>query len=133
LAAVETLTDGPVGQGSRYRLRFRSGVGDSIVTYVGFEPPRSWTSTSTSARLTVRLEGEVVPDARGSYLRFRAQLLPRGALRLLAPVLRRLLRRRWEQDLAVIRSVLENSAPDNEGDGDRGDRSRVREPVRQHP
>ena len=133
LVAVETLTDGPVGQGSRYRLRFRSGVGDSIVTYVGFEPPRSWTSTSTSARLAVRFEGEVVPDARGSYLRFRAQLLPRGALRLLAPVLRRLLRRRWEQDLAVIRSVLENSALDNEGDGDRGDRSRVREPVRQHP
>jgi uncharacterized protein YndB with AHSA1/START domain len=110
LIAVQKLTDGPVGQGTRYRMQCRRGVRDSVVEYLGFEQPRSWTSTSTSANLDVRFEGEVVPDAGRSHLRFRARLLPRGVLRPLAPMLRRLLRRRWERDLAVLRSELEKSA-----------------------
>ncbi|MGY1631158.1 wax ester/triacylglycerol synthase domain-containing protein [Geodermatophilus sp. SYSU D01186] len=111
VVAVQQLTAGPVGPGSRYRLRFRSGVGDSTVEVLGFDPPRAWTSTSTSARLDVRFEGEVVPDAGGSSLRFRAELRPRGALRPLAPVLRRVLRRRWEQDLATLRALLQERPP----------------------
>lgn len=110
LIAVQKLTGGPVGQGTRYRMQFRRGVRDSVVEYLGFEKPRSWTATSTSAHLDVRFEGEVVPDAGRSHLRFRARLLPRGVLRPLAPMRRRLLRRRWERDLAVMRSELEKSA-----------------------
>jgi uncharacterized protein YndB with AHSA1/START domain len=112
LAAVEKLTDGPIGAGTRYRMQFRSGVGESIVEYVAFEPPRSWASTSTSARLDVRFEGEVIPGSEGTRLRFRAELLPHGALRLLAPAARRVLRGRWERDLTSIRSVLERGRVD---------------------
>ena len=64
LAAVQKLTDGSIGPGTRYRLRFR------------------------------------------------AQLQPHGALRLIAPVARRVLRRRWERDLTTIRSVLEGRGAD---------------------
>ena len=77
LRSVTTLTDGPIGIGTRYRLRFRGwAVADSVVEYVGFDPPRSWTARGRSARLEVCFEGQIVPTAAGSRLRFRGR---RGA------------------------------------------------------
>ena len=104
---VELLTDGPVGVGTRYR--FHSSAGEGVVQYIRFDPPRAWTATSCGDRLDVRFEGEVVPLEGRSHLRFRAELRPRGALRLLAPVVRQVLRRRWQRDLAVLRSRVEQA------------------------
>jgi uncharacterized protein YndB with AHSA1/START domain len=104
---VELLTDGPVGVDMRYRVH--SSAGEGVVQYIRFDPPRAWTATSSGDRLDVRFEGEVVPLEGRSHLRFRAELHPRGALRLLAPVVRQVLRRRWQRDLAVLRSRVEQS------------------------
>jgi diacylglycerol O-acyltransferase / wax synthase len=106
LADAEKLTAGPIGVGSRFRMRFRRGVGDSLVEYVQFEPPRFWASMSTSRRLDVRFEGTVIPIQAGSRLVVRTLLLPKGMLRLLQPVLRGVMRRSWEHHLAAIRGKL---------------------------
>jgi hypothetical protein len=112
VAEVEKLTGGPIGVGSRYRMRFRSGVGNSLVEVVAFDAPRTWASRSSAARLDVRFQGDVVPDAGGCCLRFRAAVRPRGVLRLLAPVLRRVLRRRLQQDLSTLRTLHEDERTD---------------------
>ncbi|WP_165825998.1 wax ester/triacylglycerol synthase domain-containing protein [Actinomycetospora cinnamomea] len=104
---VKPLTDGPIGPGTRYRLH--TSAGGRVVQYIGFDPPRAWTATSSEDRLDVRFEGEIVPLEGRSHLRFRAELRPRGALRLLAPFVRQVLRRRWQRDLAVLRSLVEQS------------------------
>jgi diacylglycerol O-acyltransferase / wax synthase len=106
LADVEKLTAGPIGVGSRFRMRFRRGVGDSLVEYVQFDPPRFWASTSTSRRLDVRFEGAVTPTRTGSRLVVRTLLQPKGMFRPLRPVLRLVMRRSWEHHLAAIRTKL---------------------------
>jgi uncharacterized protein YndB with AHSA1/START domain len=107
LRAVEKLTDGPIGVGTRFRMTFGHGVGDSTVTYVRFDPPRTWAAQSTSPRLDVRAEGEVVPVGSGARLVVRTDLRPHGPLRLLAPVLRRYMHAAWDRNLGVIKTQLE--------------------------
>jgi diacylglycerol O-acyltransferase / wax synthase len=109
LTEAEKLTTGPIGVGTRFRMRFRRGVGDSLVEYVRFAPPHSWASRSTSRRLDVRFEGEVNATDSGSRLVVRTLLLPKGPLRLLRPVLRTMMRRSWDHHLAAIRTKLTHS------------------------
>jgi hypothetical protein len=109
LTEAEKLTTGPIDVGTRFRMRFRRGVGDSLVEYVRFAPPHSWASTSRSRRLDVRFEGEVNATDSGSLLVVRTLLLPKGPLRLLRPVLRTMMRRSWDHHLAAIRTKLTHS------------------------
>ena len=108
LRAVEQLTEGPIGVGTKFRMTFGHGAGDSTVTYVRFDPPRCWAAQSTSPRLDVRAEGEVVAVGSGARLVVRTDLRPRGPLRPLAPLLRRYMHSAWNRNLAVIRAQLEN-------------------------
>jgi hypothetical protein len=108
LRALEQLTDGPIGIGTRFRMTFGHGIGDSTVTYLRFDPPRSWAAQSTSPRLDVRADGEVVPVGSGSRLVVRTDLRPHGPLRPLTPVLRRYLHAARNRNLAVIKTQLEN-------------------------
>jgi hypothetical protein len=89
-------------------MTFGRGVGDSRVTYVRFDPPRSWAAESTSPRLDVGAEGEVAPTGSGSRVVVRTEVRPHGPLRLLAPVLRRYVHSAWNRNLAVIKAQLEN-------------------------
>ncbi|MGY1701875.1 wax ester/triacylglycerol synthase domain-containing protein [Geodermatophilus sp. SYSU D00766] len=110
LLSVEQLTDGPIGAGTRFRMRFGHGVGDSTVTFTGFDPPRSWAAHSTSAQLDVHAEGHVQPAGSGARLIVRTDLRPHGPLRPLTPLLRRYVHRTWDRDLATIRTHLHPGA-----------------------
>ncbi|HET7247443.1 MAG TPA: SRPBCC family protein [Streptosporangiaceae bacterium] len=107
LREPEKLTAGPVGAGTRYRVRFGRGVGTAIIENTGFDRPRSWSAVSTARRLTVRFRGQVTPDPRGCQLAVHTELQPRGVLRVLSPLLRRLVRRSWAQDLRAIKAIIE--------------------------
>ena len=83
------LTPGPIGAGTRYRVRFGRGVGTAMIENTAFDPPRSWAAVSTSRRLTRRLSGARSPmRAGGCRLAVRTELFPRGGLRVLSPLLR---------------------------------------------
>lgn len=110
LRAVEALTDGPLRAGSRYRVRFGRGVGDSVITYEQLERPRRWRTRSTSRMLDVRFTGSVTPMAGGSQVDLHTTLLPRGPLRLVRPLLARTMRKSWDQHLATITATLERPA-----------------------
>ncbi|MGY1666745.1 wax ester/triacylglycerol synthase domain-containing protein [Geodermatophilus sp. SYSU D00696] len=110
LLAVEQLDEGPVGVGSRFRMRFGHGVGDSTVTYTGFDPPRSWAAHSMSPRLDVHAEGRVEAAGSGARLVVRTDVRPRGPLRPLTPLLRRYVHRTWDRHLAAVRARLEQPA-----------------------
>jgi hypothetical protein len=107
LLAVEKLTPGPIGVGTRYRVRFGRGVGAAIIENTAFDRPRRWSAVSTSRRLDVDFHGRTVDTAGGCRLSARTELHPRGALRVLAPVLRAVLRRSWDRDLRMIKTIVE--------------------------
>ncbi len=68
------------------------GVGWSTTENVAFKRPSFWAATSASRRLDVRFEEEVTPTERGARLVVRALLLPHCVLRLVQPILRRIMR-----------------------------------------
>jgi hypothetical protein len=108
LREAEKLTPGPVGVGTRYRVRFGRGVGAAIIENTAFDRPRGWSGVSTSRRLDVRFRGQVTGLPGGCQLAVRTELSPRGALRMFSPVLRRLMRRSWDKDLAAIKAIIEH-------------------------
>jgi hypothetical protein len=108
LREAEKLTPGPIGTGTRYRVRFGRGVGTAVIENTAFDRPRSWSAVSTSRRLEVHFRGKVTEFPGGCRLAVQTELLPHGALRVLSPFLRRLMRRSWEKDLAAIKAIIEH-------------------------
>jgi len=108
VAGGRELTPGRAGVGTRYRVRFGRGVGAAIIENTAFDRPRGWSGVSTSRRLEVRFQGQVTGLPGGCQLAVRTELYPRGALRVFSPVLRRMMRRSWDQDLAAIKAMIEH-------------------------
>jgi len=106
LLEVEKLTAGPIGLGTRFRIRL-DGVGWSTTENIAFQRPSFCAATSASRLLDVRLEWEVTPTERGARLSVRTLLLPHGVLRFAQPILRRIMREQWEHHLRRIKAKLE--------------------------
>jgi Polyketide cyclase / dehydrase and lipid transport len=104
---VAKLTPGPIGTGTRYRVRFGRGVGVAIIENTAFDRPRSWSAISRSPRLDVRFRGQVTDIPGGCRLAVRTELLPHGALRGLSPFLRQVMHRSWNRDLRTIKTIIE--------------------------
>ena len=107
LQEAEKLTPGPIGAGTRYRVRFGRGAGIAVIENTAFDRPRGWSAVSTSPRLDVRFRGQVSETAGGCRLAVRTELFPHGVLRALAPFLRRVMRRSWDRDLRAIKTIME--------------------------
>ena len=106
LSGIRSLTAGPIGLGTRFKIRL-DGVGWSTPENIVFHRPSFCAATSASKLLDVRLEWEVTPAGRGARLSVRTLLLPHGVLRLAQPILRPYMRQQWEHHLRRIKSRLE--------------------------
>jgi uncharacterized protein YndB with AHSA1/START domain len=104
---VEKLTDGPLGEGTRYKAEWVEGD-PMIVEYVAVDRPRSWLTTGRSRRLRTTGEGHVVPTADGARLEIRMVLRPRGFMSAITPMLGRLMRRRERDNLRALKAALES-------------------------
>jgi Polyketide cyclase / dehydrase and lipid transport len=108
MKAIERLTDGPVGVGTRYRMEFTSGPA-VISECVRFERPSVWELIGRSRALTSGWRGRVVPRGDGTHLVLRMEIQLRGLLGFAAPVLRRQMRPELERDIATIKARLEGT------------------------
>jgi hypothetical protein len=106
LIEVEKLTAGPIGLGTRCRIRLQ-GAGWSTTENIAFQRPSFWAATNTGKSLDVRIEWEVTPTERGTRLSVRTLLLPHGLLRLAQTILGRYMRGQWEHHLRRIKARLE--------------------------
>jgi uncharacterized protein YndB with AHSA1/START domain len=113
---VVKLTDGPVGAGTRWQAEWVAGE-PMLIDYVAFDRPTSWRSIGRSRGLVVASDGRVEAAGDGSRLTFRIELEPHGRLRLIAPLLGRIMRGRERQNVAAIKARLERgTAVVNGGD-----------------
>ncbi|WP_404382306.1 SRPBCC family protein [Knoellia locipacati] len=106
-------TPGPIGRGTCFRSAVRSGrrVAEMRIEVTGYESPRLLTSTTTMSQLdidyTLRFEGS---GDGGTRMRWSGNVRPKGALRLLGPLVsvmgNRQERRIWSQ----LKSYLEGTA-----------------------
>jgi diacylglycerol O-acyltransferase / wax synthase len=105
---AEMLTSEPIGAGTRFRVRFGRGVGEALIEDIRVIRPRSWAAISQSRALDVLSEGQIDETSDGSRLVMRMRLHPRGALRLLTPVLGVFMHRTMDQDLRRVKARLES-------------------------
>lgn len=103
---VEKLTDGPIGIGTRFEAEFLQG-NPMTIELLGFERPVNWETVARSPRMDARGEGRISSTEHGARLVMRMELRPKGALRLLLPILGRFMHQQQERNLAAIKQVLE--------------------------
>ena len=105
--------DGPYGVGSRLREVHRAPGGkelESIVEVVEFEPDRVFAlevreGTPVHAHLTFD------PSGDGTRMRFRAHGRLTGPTRLIEPLVGRMLRKQFTEQVATLKAVLEGTRP----------------------
>lgn len=117
ITALEVLTDGPIGKGTRFR-ETRTMFGRACtetMEITAFDPPRSYTVEGNSAGCLCRSNISFRPDAGGTAVvfdfdttaqTFMARLMS-PLFHLMAPSCRRML----ERDLADLKAVAEGGAP----------------------
>jgi uncharacterized protein YndB with AHSA1/START domain len=104
--------DGPYGVGSRLREVHRAPGGkelESVVEVVGYTPDRVFAlevkeGTPIHAHLTFD------PADGGTRVRFRAHGTLTGPARIVEPLVGRMLRKQFAQQIATLKRVLEDAA-----------------------
>jgi uncharacterized protein YndB with AHSA1/START domain len=103
---IEVLTNGPVGVGTRYKTEFVKGP-TMVMECTEYERPLSWAMVGTSTAMKASGDNRVIPTDEGALLVMRMELELHGLFRLAAPLIRRRLRRSFEQDVRNIKARLE--------------------------
>jgi len=87
--AVEKTSSGPVGVGTTYLGRMR-GVGRIRTEIVAYDRPRGLSTVERSGVATGAFEFRFVPQDGGTRVEVSMRLQPRGPMRLLEPLMRRM-------------------------------------------
>ena len=106
---AEKLSEGPIGVGTRFRTESRSAgrrVG-MIVEITTYERPRRLASTTHLSSMDIHSSLAFEPVGEGTRMRWSSELAPRGAFRLMAPILGPVGRRQAETIWRNLKRVLE--------------------------
>jgi Polyketide cyclase / dehydrase and lipid transport len=105
--SIRLLSGEPIDVGTRFEGEF-AGLGAATMEVVEFVRPATWTVRTVAARLPFRLVGRVTPAIGGAVrLTIRIELLPTGAMAVVAPVLRLVMQRTARGNMGRIRAALE--------------------------
>jgi uncharacterized protein YndB with AHSA1/START domain len=110
LALVKT-TDGPPAVGTRYRevVQMLPLIRGEILSEITrYEPDRHLEEKFRGAGLQGHLAYEFAPRGSGTKLTQRETLQPLGVLRLVGPLIKRMLYHRLRERLESIKSILES-------------------------
>ena len=105
----EKITPGPVGKGTQFRsaVRSRGRTAEMLIEYTGYERPALLTSTTTMQQADFGYTLRFEPDASGTRMRWSGQVRPKGAYRLLGPVITWLGTRQERRIWASLKQHLE--------------------------
>lgn len=108
----EKVTDGPIGVGTRFRASVRAGrrALPMDIEYTGFERPHLIASTTRMATADFSGTLTFTPTPSGTRLRWSWQTRPKGAVRLVAPVLTRVGARQERLMWGRLRDHLEGAS-----------------------
>jgi uncharacterized protein YndB with AHSA1/START domain len=108
--AVTKETDGPMGKGTRLREVRRGPLGkrvESLVEVSEYEPNRRFGLRILSGPLPIDGHHEFEPTEAGTRLVFVAEGQPGGPMRILSPLLARVLRRQFASYYVRLKTILE--------------------------
>ncbi|HEX6580759.1 MAG TPA: SRPBCC family protein [Actinomycetota bacterium] len=106
---AEQTSPGPVGLGTRFSAEMRS-AGRTVkmtIKNTGYERPRRLAVRTHLANMDIEGDLRFEPLADGTRMRWLWHLKPRGALRLMTPLITRIGRRQEQTIWASLKRVLE--------------------------
>ncbi len=117
MVRAEKITAGPVGKGTRFRSAAMSmgRSAEMLIEYTGYDRPARLSSITTMRQADVSYTLRFEPDAGGTRMRWSGQVRPRGAVRLLGPVITWMGIRQERRIWAGLKKYLESapSAPED--------------------
>ena len=108
------ITPGPVGNGTRFRSAVKSAgrTAEMLIECTGYDRPTLYATTTSMARADISYTLRFEPDAAGTRMLWSGQVRPKGAFRLLGPVISRLGVRQENRTWMSLKKHLE--APPHE-------------------
>ncbi len=112
ITGAEKLTDGPIGVGSRFRATAaaRGRQVEMLIEYTAYDWPNMLASTTRMATADIHGVLNFDPYPGGTLLRWTWELTPRGAFRLLTPVIAGLGRRQEQRIWNSLKRQLETAS-----------------------
>jgi len=116
MVRAEKVTAGPIGKGTQFRSAVRSArsTAEMLIETTAYDRPRLMASTTTMKRMDIEYTLEFEPVGEGTCMRWTGDVQPRGALRLLGPVITWMGKRQEQRIWSSLKSHLE-STPVAEG------------------
>lgn len=111
MVRAEKATPGPIGTGTRFRsaVRSRGRTAEMVIEVTAYDRPRLLASTTTMEQADIDYTLTFEPLGEGTRMRWSGQVRPKGALRLLGPVVTWLGNRQERRIWASLRRHLEGS------------------------
>jgi uncharacterized protein YndB with AHSA1/START domain len=108
---AEQTSPGPVGQGTQFRFEAKTPGRPQVVCYeiTAYDRPRRIASRVTQSRM---IDVETIEDFDavdgGTRVRWSFDIRPKGAIKLLGPIIGRVLGRRLQSTFANLKALLED-------------------------
>jgi len=109
MVRAEKITPGPVGKGTQFRSAVASmgRKAEMLIECTGYDRPALLASTTTMAQADFSYLLTFEPAAAGTRMRWSGQVRPKGAFRLLGPVITWLGMRQEQRIWASLKLHLE--------------------------
>ncbi len=111
MAAVEMVSEPPIGVGTTFRAQVRQGrrLLPMTIEYTVFDRPHRLASSTSMAGMDVDGALTFTPEPGGTRMAWSWTLHPHGVLRLASPVMVAIGRRREEAIWAGLKQLLESA------------------------
>lgn len=113
--AMEKLTDGSAGVGTRYRAKWKGSPVVELDT-VAFDPPRTWTMHN-GGPLEVTFTGRLVEVLEGTRLDVEFEPKAHGWFRVIFPLFKIVLERDEQTNMGHIKTAVERRLHNPVGNG----------------
>jgi hypothetical protein len=109
MVRADKITPGPVRKGTQFRSAVASvgRTAEMLIECTGYDRPRLLESTTTMAQADISYTLRFEPAAAGTRMRWSGQVRPKGAFRLLGPVITWLGTRQEQRIWASLKQHLE--------------------------
>ena len=113
MVRAEKITAGPVGKGTRFRSAVASmgRTAEMLIEYTGYDRPALLASATTMQQADISYTLRFEPSAAGTRMRWSGQVRPKGAFRLLGPVITWMGVRQEQRIWTSLKEHLEAAPP----------------------
>ena len=114
MVRAEKMTAGPVGVGTKFRSAVASmgRTAEMVIECTGYDRPRRLDSTTTMQQADISYTLTFEPAGTGTRMRWSGQVRPKGAYRLLGPMITWMGRRQERRIWTSLKHRLEASPAD---------------------